>query len=338
MARLRLGIVGCGAIAREAHLPVAANHPDFDVTALCDLDIAAARLVQREFGLRATITNTLGELAGKVDAVVVASPPAAHAPLTLQLFDMGIDVLCEKPLASSVADAVAMAEAARRTRRILGVALMTRFYPHNQVLKDVIEDGELGELEEVIAEDGAPLTWAMKTGSYYDRSRTAGGVLFDAGVHFLDRLLWLFGDLAEIDYEDDSFGGVETNARLRGSFHIARQRVPARLEFSWSHRLRRSIKIVGSHGIVEAAEPDRLVLHRKTRRGWTEMRIRCADSWAGWSPYHAQITDFAAAVRERRDPFVTADSAIGALALIERAYAQRRAMPQPWLERRGGEA
>ena len=106
----------------------------------------------------------------------MAVPPRFHAPVAIQLMEMGIDVLCEKPLAITVADGHRMAEAARRTGRVLAIALMMRFFPHNRWLADLVEDGEIGEVREVIVDDGAPLDWPMAGNSYFDREAT-GGVL-----------------------------------------------------------------------------------------------------------------------------------------------------------------
>jgi predicted dehydrogenase len=332
---VRLGIVGCGAIAREAHLPVIAGDREVEVTVLCDRDRGNATLAAREFGLDAAITTDLTDLAGMVDAAIVAAPPRCHAPIAIRLFEMGIDVLCEKPLAITVADGRAMAEAARRTGRVLAVALMMRFFPHNQWLADLVAEGEIGVVREVIVEDGAPLDWPMASNSYFDRKATGGGVLFDSGVHLLDRVLWLFGDLDEIAYADDSFGGFESNAQLSGVLRIGGRPVPAHMEFSWSHRLRRSIRVVGERGTLEAfsSDPRTLTLHRTMARGPMEMQVRCAERWDARSHYRAQLTDFIGAVRERREPFVTAESALRALAVIEAAYARRTSMAQPWLAR-----
>lgn len=337
---VRLGIVGCGAIAREAHLPVIAGEPGVEVTVLCDRDRGNATLAAREVGLDAAITTELAELAGKVDAAIVAVPPRFHAPITIQLLELGIDVLCEKPLAITVADGQRMADAARRSGRVLAVALMMRFFPHNRWLADLVEDGEIGAIREVIVEDGAPLDWPMASNGYFDRKATGGGVLFDSGVHLLDRVLWLFGDLDDIAYEDDSFGGFESNARLSGVLRIGDRPVPARMDFSWSHRLRRSIRVVGERGTLEAftSDPRTLTLHRATSRGPMEMQIRCAERWDPRSHYRAQLADFIAAIRERREPFVTAESALRALAVIETAYARRTSMAQPWLAWMGASA
>lgn len=332
---MRIGIVGCGAIAREAHLPVIAGDPRARLTVLCDRDRGNATLAGRASGADAEITTELAGLAGKVDAAIVAVPPRFHAPVAIELMEMGIDVLCEKPLAITVAEGERMIDTARKTDRVLCAAHMMRFFPHNRWLADLVEAGEIGAIREVIVEDGAPLDWEMATNSYFDRSATGGGVLFDTGIHLLDRVLWLFGDLEGITYEDDSLGGFESNAKLGGTLQIGGRPVPARFEFSWSHRLRRSIRVVGESGTLEAStsDPKTLVLHRTMPRGPTEMRIACADHWDWHSHYRAQLDDFIGAVRERRAPFVTADSALQALRVIETAYSRRTPMAQPWLAR-----
>lgn len=332
---LRLGIVGCGAITRAAHLPVIVADPRVRVTAFCDRDRRNAALTARESGVDAEIVVDVGELAGKVDAALVAVPPRFHAPVAIELMRMGIDVLCEKPIAITVADGERMAEVARETGRILAVALMMRFFPHNRWLADLVEDGEIGAVREVLVEDGAPLDWAMASNSYFDRKATGGGVLFDTGVHLLDRVLWLFGDLEDLACEDDAFGGFENNVKLTGRLRIGGHAVPTRMEFSWSHHLPRGIRVVGERGTLVAAtsDPRRLTLHRNTRRGPMEMQIVCARHWDARSHYRAQLDDFIGAVRERRAPYVSADSSLRALEVIEAAYAIRTPMRQPWLAR-----
>ena len=337
---LRLGIVGCGAITREAHLPVVGTDPRVEVAMLCDRDPANAVQAAREAGIDAEIVTDVAQLAGKVDAAIVAVPARFHAPVSIQLMELGIDVLCEKPLAISADYGRRMVEVARANARVLAVALMMRFFPHNLWLRDLVEDGEIGEVREVIVEDGAPLDWPMASNSYFDRRCTGGGVLFDNGVHLLDRVLWLFGDLDEIAYEDDAFGGFESNARLTGTLSIGGRPVPTRMEFSWSHRLRRSIRVVGERGTLEAAtsDPRILTLYRESRRGPMEMQIVCAKSWDRLGHYRAQLDDFIGAVRERRMPFVSAESSLRALQVIETAYARRTPMEQPWLARIGARA
>jgi predicted dehydrogenase len=306
---------------------------DVEVTALCDRDVKQALQMAAEFGLAPLIRSRVNDLRGHIDAAIVAVPHRFHAPVTVELLEMGIDVLCEKPLALTVADAERMAHVAQRTGRILAVALMMRFFPQNLWLKELVDAGEVGRVIKVIAQDGAPLDWPMASNSYFDREASGGGVLFDMGIHYLDRVLWLFGQLGDISYEDDSFGGFETNARLRGVLTIGGERTPALMEFSWSHDLQRSIQVVGTKGTLEAPvqDPKTLLFRRGVGNREVEMRIPCAKYWDATSHYRAQLDDFIEAVRDRREPFVSASSAVHALAVVEEAYARRQPMVQPWL-------
>ncbi len=335
---IRFGIIGCGAIVNAAHLPALLSNSAVEVTVLCDRDEKTARQTAREFGLESLITSNVTDVLGHVDAAIVAVPPRFHAPVTEQLLELGVDVLCEKPLALTAADGERMAQVAQRTGRILAVALMMRFFPHNAWLKALVDAGEIGAVQKVIVQDGAAMDWPMASNSYFDRAATGGGVLFDTGVHYLDRVLWLFGQLKDISYEDDSFGGFETNARLGGVLNVGGQDVPATMDFSWSHKLPRSIQVVGTKGTLEARvqDPRILFLRRAVDQRDVEMQIPCADHWDATSHYRAQLDDFIEAIRERREPFVTAASAVHALAVIEDAYARRRPMDQPWLAHGAG--
>src|SRR5437764_805285 len=93
---IRLGIVGCGAVARIAHLKALAALPQYEIRYLCDRDPDVARDAKTMFGLRAQTTPRIEDLAGEVDAAIVCVWPNFHKPITLQLLAMGLDVLCEK--------------------------------------------------------------------------------------------------------------------------------------------------------------------------------------------------------------------------------------------------
>ena len=105
---LRLGIVGCGAITREGHLPELLQFPNIDVRFLCDTTYEYAELAQLEFGLDAEITNDISDFSNLVDCALVAVPPRLHAPISMRLMQMGIDVMCEKPTADEAEQAQRM--------------------------------------------------------------------------------------------------------------------------------------------------------------------------------------------------------------------------------------
>jgi len=336
---LRLGIVGCGAVVREYHIPAFLESPNVVITYLCDVDQRKAILIKKEYGLDSYTTKSVEDLKDSIDLALVAVPPKFHAPVTVELLNMGIHVICEKPPATSVVDTEKMAEAAERNRRVLAIGLVTRFHSNNKVLKKLMQEGLLGEIREVHVESGANIDWPMSNDSYYNKNMTLGGVFFDIGFHFLDRILWLFGDLRIVEYKDDSYGGVEANAEATGVLNIAGREVPCRLRFSWTHSLNNRILVVGGEATAELlmAEPEAVILKRKAAGSTLEMIVREDLQAEGSQPqnvnyFRKQIEDVVSAIRGNRHSFITADSTIKAMRLIEEAYSKRLRMPQPWVE------
>jgi predicted dehydrogenase len=333
---VRLGIVGCGAVVRIYHMPAIPAVPAIRVSALCDLNCQQAVRLKKEFGLDAAVVTSLDDLAGRVDAALVAVNPRSHATVAIQLLDMGIDVLCEKPIASSSAEAERMIDAAARNGRRLAIGLWCRFLPNFRLLRTLAWSGVLGDLAEITAEFGGPLDWPMETAAYFTREHTAGGVLFETGIHMLDAIVWLFGDVSDITYEDDSLGGLEANAVLRGTLDVNGRAVPLRCAFSWTDPKRNGICIRGSRAVAMASPgtPEAVVIDEEIAGQPIETHVHRRGWDAGYRVdeiFRDQLKDFAEAVANRRDPVVTAGSAIGALRVIERAYAVRQPLAQPWL-------
>jgi predicted dehydrogenase len=307
-----------------------------EVSALCDLNRRNAERLRRQFRLTASVIEDVASLAGKVDAALVAVSPQHHAPVSIRLLEMGIDVCCEKPLASSVADAERMIDVATAHGRRLAVAQWCRFLPNLPLLRALALDGFVGEVEEIVAEFGGPLDWPMDSPAYFSRQHTGGGVFYDTGIHMVDAVVWLFGDMSDIAYEDDSYGGVEANAALRATVVMNGQKIPVRFSFSWTDLKRNGLRIRGTDGVAIAstAAAD-VVTVRKLAAGQAVVMSIHRDGWTSarpaLDPFRDQLVDFVTAVAERREPFVTARSAIRALRVIEQAYSVRRQLPQPWL-------
>jgi predicted dehydrogenase len=134
--------------------------------------------------------STLEGLLQASEAVVVASTNAAHLRHTLAAAAAGVHVLCEKPLATTVADARAMIDACRRSGVQLGVALPIRSSPAVVALKGAIERGSLGTVRAVRASNPGqyPGRW------FGDPTAAGGGAVMDHTVHLADALRWLLDD------------------------------------------------------------------------------------------------------------------------------------------------
>src|SRR5712664_301306 len=117
-----IAIIGCGGITLQNHLPGLALCPEAKVVALCDNDAGTLQKASRQTGINVTTTQYEEIMKRKdVEAVIIATPNFAHAPIALAAIAAGKHVLCEKPLAMSYAEAKQMADAADRA----GVRHMT---------------------------------------------------------------------------------------------------------------------------------------------------------------------------------------------------------------------
>ena len=205
MTKLKLGIIGTGGICNNKHLPSLAKVADkVEVVALCDQDEEKAIATRERHGLtNAKIYTDYKELLAdpEIDVVHVCTPNVAHCQITVDAFEAGKHVLCEKPMAATAADAQRMLDAWKKSGRKFTVGYQNRFRPDVQVLKKACDAGELGEIyygeANAIRRKAVP-TW----GVFPNKSLQGGGPLIDIGTHALDITLWCMNN-----YDVDSISG-----------------------------------------------------------------------------------------------------------------------------------
>jgi predicted dehydrogenase len=342
MRPLGVLLVGCGAVARQYYAPALgalARDGVLDVRALYDPDPACVAALQARLPGAPRIER-LHDLAG-VDLAIVASPPRFHAAQTLELLGAGVSVLCEKPLAATLAEAEAMVEAARSARGLLAAGLLRRFFPATATIRGLLQAGALGEIRRFTCFEGGRFAWPTTSPSFFERTGLQGGVLLDIGAHLLDLLVWWWGAPLAVHYEDDAMGGVEANCRLRLTFAPGFSG-EVRLSRDWA--LPNRWVIEGTKGWLawEVNEADGLVVGFAGTGVALNARLH-ADHWTGGMPslggalatfeqsFAAQIANVAAAVRGTAPLAVPAAEALPSLALIEDCYRRRTPMAMPWL-------
>ncbi len=190
---LRAGIVG-GGIGR-LHAPGYRKNPGSELVAFCDIDTARVAAFGDEFGipLEGRYTDYRQMLAAaKLDVVSICLPNYLHAEVTTAALESGAHVICEKPMATHVADAQRMIAAAESANRRLIVCYNYRYRADTQWMKRVIDAGTLGDVHHVNA------SWRRETGIpgrgwFGSKALSGGGALIDLGVHALDLTMWLMG-------------------------------------------------------------------------------------------------------------------------------------------------
>ena len=191
---IRWGIAGCGWVARDYVAPAIAASANGRLAALHDVSPASLARAAAVFPT-AIPYHDPAEFFAAIDAVYVASPNDAHRPLVEAAAAARVPVLCEKPMATTLADARAMIAACDRTGVPYATAFDQRFHPAHQHLRGLVRDGSLGAVTAVriayccwVGPDFQGDNWRI------DPVRAGGGALMDLAPHGLDLAATLLGE------------------------------------------------------------------------------------------------------------------------------------------------
>ena len=201
--KLRVGIIGTGLVGKRHIDRYQSMRQDVEIVALADIDLADVQRVGHDNGIPQVFTDYRDLLKiDEIDSVDVCLPNFLHAPVTIAALEAGKHVYCEKPMATTYADARAMYDTARRTGKILAVQMRTLFSKETRTAKYLIQEGALGR------------TYYAKTSRYLRRARvyvdgyatphfvqkqkSGGGALIDVGVYQMARMVYLL-DNPEIE-------------------------------------------------------------------------------------------------------------------------------------------
>jgi predicted dehydrogenase len=329
--KVRLGVIGCGAVASIHHLPAIALSERAEAAVLVDADAGRAKALAGRFGVPETATG-YEQVLDRIEAAVLALPNHLHAPVAVDLLRRGIHVLVEKPMALNGREADGMIAAAEASGAVLAVGLDFRFFDSSLFVRNLLRDGLLGPIRRFELRQGVIPRWPLATDFLLRKETAGGGVLADFGVHVLDLLLWWMGDWKDVEYWDDAQGGIESDCTMRLTM---RSGVAGTVEISRTRNLRNTCVFAGDRATLEAGiwDPD------------PEIRLSIADrevSLAGHARreggsgldftdvFVRQIDDFAGAIREGREPFVPGREGRRSLDLIDACYARRRFLEMPW--------
>jgi predicted dehydrogenase len=187
---IRVGVVGAGAIAQLAHLPLLSKLRGAQLVALCDNDRPKARALADRFDIPDVFTDIEDLLEfDELDAVVVATPNHLHEPHVLAALAAGVHVLCERPLSLTARGVERILAAGNRAERKVFVANNHRFRSDVQALDRFLRGGELGKLTGIRA--GVYQPRIRHEGWRARRAEAGGGAFFDQGLPMVDLAMWL---------------------------------------------------------------------------------------------------------------------------------------------------
>lgn len=324
----KLIIAGCGAISDDFHLPAALRSESLEVVALVDREKSRAEILKKKYGISAKVAGELQEVLEGAHGVVIATPNHIHASMARMALENGCGVLVEKPLTTQATEAYALCELAQRQGKILQTGFFTRYYPVVDLVKRLLAEDFFGRIESFHFEYGTAGGWAPLSGYNLDRKQAGGGVLVVMGTHFLDRMLYWFGEAEDFAYADDSWGGVEANCRMRFEFS---EGFFGTVHLSKTMALQNRFTMRTELYDVELGwgETDKLTLYP---RRWPQTRLKMDGGRENPDAdyFYDQLEDFAAALRGEKAPRVDGWSGARNVALCEELYARRTQLEEPW--------
>jgi len=336
MSKVKWGVIGCGGIADRRTIPGMMLAKNAELVAVMDASAEAAARVKEKYGARYAFDKMEDLLAlDEIEAVYIASPVFCHKEQALAAARAGKDILIEKPVGLSVAEAEEIAAFCKSAGVKLGVGFMMRFHAYHQRMRELVLAGRIGEIVSVRSQFTC---WypEMENCWRQEKKLSGGGAMMDLGVHCVDLLRYVTGlEVVEaaglcgnqiFKYNVEDAGGVvfrmENGAvgYVDANFNIPDAAAKCKLEL---YGTKGSIFAEGTLSQVEGGR----------------VEVLCADDAAGYDAnqdrgdlkavalsvefgnmYTKEIEAFGRAVRGECEVPVRAEDGIASQRVIEAAY------------------
>ena len=226
MKKIKVAVIGCGAITEFRHAPEYKANEHVEIIAFCDPLIKRAEKLAGLYGGK-VYSDYMEVLNEDINAVSVCTSNITHAMITLEASKKGMHVLCEKPMATTLIEADNMIRTSQEYGKILMIGFDQRFEAVHIKSKEILDSGEMGKILAFKSSygHGGPEFWSADKGThtwFFKKNSAHMGAMGDLGVHKVDLIRWLISD--EIDevssimgtldkkYESGEFIDVEDNA------------------------------------------------------------------------------------------------------------------------------
>jgi predicted dehydrogenase/nucleoside-diphosphate-sugar epimerase len=326
---VKLCIIGCGIQTEQAYLPTLSHMGECQIECLMDIDLARCSTLAERYHIP-HYTQRIDDIPASVDAAIVVLPHNLHSPVSCDLMQKNMHVFCEKPMATTRAEAEAMLRCAQEHAVHLGIGNIYRFYWTSQRVKEIVASRELGDLVSFHIEEGKMFYWPTPSGFYFDKEKAGGGVLIDTGSHILDLLLWWLQDYpTEIEYQDDNFGGIEAECSLQLGFSTS---VHGSVKFSRLTKLKNKYTLSFTKGTLSFQPYDPSgVCHTITiQRDDKVTQLKAKHTKTYFDYFKDQMETFLSSIKNNESSMISGESVLPSIQLIEACYKKDKRLHVPW--------
>ena len=314
MKKLNFALIGTGGIA-QTYAQAFQSSDCCKLAAVADINQDSARAFAEPFGAKAFDDyKTLAENS-EIDAVIISTPPNTHPEIAQYFMRRGVNVLCEKPLCLSVAEAKAMIECAEQENVKFTMATKFRYVADVIKAKALIASGTLGDIVQFENAFTARVDMSKRWNS--DAKVSGGGVLMDNGTHSVDIIRYFLGAIAEVlavEAGNTQDLRVDENVKLLAK---TANGVTASVDLTWgiNKELPNFISVYGTQGTLHI--------------GWgaSKYKLNSNPDWTifgkGYDKVQAfksKIENFANAIHGTEELLTKPADALASVEVIEAAY------------------
>jgi myo-inositol 2-dehydrogenase/D-chiro-inositol 1-dehydrogenase len=312
MNRIKVGIIGAGYIA-GVHASILANDPRVELTAIHDIEPACAEKLARAQNARTA--SSANDVIDECDAIFITTPNTKHVPLAIAAIDAGKHVFCEKPLATSAADAELVAGKAKQGKGVFQVGHNRRFAPVYATLKQMIHETHKPHSAHVKMNRGELLkpVWTGDPG-------VTGGFLFETTIHMFDMMRFLFGEVESLTaigstHEYPEVDDFSVLLKFVSGVHAT---LASAADASWLFPFER-VEVFCHHSTLATREMETLVCSSNLAGHFTEQSMQQLPREEKWG-YLQEDQAFIDAVVNGTPPLVTAHDGLMSVKLVEAVY------------------
>lgn len=322
MEKAKIGVIGLGTVAQLVHLPNLSKINNAEISAVAEVKQSRLNAVADKFGVKARFKNYIDMLEQtELDAVIIATPTSTHKDIAIDCLNAKKDILVEKPLARSYAEAKLIVDSAKKNKKNLMVGMNLRFRPDTMLLRSLINAGEIGIPYYVragwIRQQSSNEKWFTK------KEESGGGVIIDLGIHLIDLSLWLLG-YPEVDSVSakNFYHNTKNVEDTSISFIKCKNSSVISLESSWSLPVEKDYFFLNLYGTKGSYSSNPFRVFKKLEENYMDLTPSQSDNPAVLfkKSYMNELKSFIGAVKGLHPVFSPGEESMQRMKIIEAMY------------------